>query len=200
MSETQSASPSPGGLRLACRPARSGNALVFPYRLDNDGPAEIYAMHAIAPAGAPSDAADETAAVIIAAETGDAVIGKFMPPFPADRRIAVPVAPLTRRVPAGGFVEGRIEVPLPLAETSPYFPDLTLRQYEVVDIKGIVLVIASWSADAADFAVRPCGYGGDLFTVLTADPLRTARLRSQRFPTTGLQLFRRTDAFPRGLG
>jgi hypothetical protein len=96
-------------------------------------------------------------------------------------------------------MEGKIEVPLPLAETSPYFPDLTLRRYEIVNIKGVVIVIAYWPADTAELAVRPYPYGEGLVSILTADPLRTARLRSQRFPTTGLQLFRRIDAFPRML-
>jgi hypothetical protein len=36
-------------------------------------------------------------------------------------------------------------------------------------------------------------------TILAADPVGRAKLASQRFPTHDLQLFRRTDLFPRKL-
>ncbi|HEV8678709.1 MAG TPA: hypothetical protein VGQ90_04985 [Stellaceae bacterium] len=186
--------PASGALRLTCQPSKAGNTLVFPYRLANEGPGEVYAMHALPAGGA---AASETAAVVMAGDTGDAIIGKFAPPLPADRRIAVPVVPLARRLPAGATLEGRIEVALPLAETSPYFPDLTLRQYEIVDIKGVVLTIGFWLADTGELVARPSAEGSDLLQILTADPVKSARLATQRFPTTALQLFRRTDAFPR---
>ena len=192
-----SENPASGALRLTCHPAKSGNMLVFPYQLANEGPGEVYAMHALPAGGA---TASETAAVVIAGDSGDAIIGKFAPPLPTDRRIAMPVVPLARRLMAGATLEGRIEVALPLAETSPYFPDLTLRQYEIVDIKGVILMIGFWPAETVDLVARPYPYGPELLTILTADPVKSARLASQRFPTTALQLFRRTDGFPRVFG
>jgi len=128
------------------------------------------------------------------------MIGKFAAPLPTDRRIAVPVFPLARRLRAGTGLEGRIEIPLPLAETSPYFPDLTLRQYEIVDIKGVLLTIGYWLAGSDGFFADPTDYAADLFVVETRNTMRSALRVSQRFPTTGLQLFRRTDAFPRAIG
>jgi hypothetical protein len=187
---------SSAALRLTCQPSKSGNALIFPYRLNNEGPGDIYAMQAVATSGA---GVEDTTAIVIAAETGDAVIGSFMPPFPTDRRIAVPLTPLARRVSSGAFLEGKIEVPLPLAETSPYFPDLTLRRYEIVSVTGVIVRIGYWPADASDLLARPHAEGSDLLRVVTADPLGTGRSVTQRFPTSGLQLFRRTDAFPRAL-
>lgn len=184
-----------GALRLTCQPSKAGNVLLFPYALDNQGPGEVYAVHALPGAAAPN----ETAAIVIASDGGDAIIGKFAVPLPTDRRIVMPRAPLARRLPAGARLEGRIEVALPLAETSPYFPDLTLRQYEVVELKGVVVAIGYWLAETTDLVARPAGNAPDLLTILTADPVGSARLASQRFPTTGLQLFRRTDQFPRAL-
>jgi hypothetical protein len=192
MSEAHSAAT----LRLTCQPSKAGKVLVFPYRLVNEGPGDVYAMHALPAGGAP---ANETAAVVIAGENGDAIIGKFAAPMPTDRRIAMPVVPLARRVPAGGVIEGRIEITLPLAETSPYFADLTLRQYEIIDIKGVIVTIGYWLADTGELVARPTADGPDLLNILTADPRQSARLATQRFPTNALQLFRRTDAFPRVL-
>ena len=189
-------------LRLSCQPSRAGNVLVFPYTLENQGPGEVYAMHAL-PSADPASGearANNSTPVVIASDTGDAIIGKFAAPLPGDRRIAVPVFPLARRLPAGAKLEGRIEISLPLAETSPYFPDLTLRQYEIVEIKGVVFTIGYWLADVDGLTAMPVDYAPELFAVVTRNTLRSVLRVSQRFPTSGLQLFRRNDAFPRSFG
>ncbi len=187
-------------LQLNCQPSKTGNLLVFPYTLENRGPGDVYAMHALPSAAGGEAKANDAAAVVVSADNGDAMIGKFAAPLPTDRRIAVPVFPLARRLRAGTGLEGRIEIPLPLAETSPYFPDLTLRQYEIVDIKGVLLTIGYWLAGSDGFFADPTDYAADLFVVETRNTMRSALRVSQRFPTTGLQLFRRTDAFPRAIG
>jgi hypothetical protein len=189
-------------LRLECRPSKAGNLLIFPYTLENAGPADVYAMHALPSADATSHEAqgNDTAGIVIGSDNGDAIIGKFIAPWPTDRRIAMPVVPLARRLPAGAKLEGRIEIPLPLAETSPYFPDLTLRAYEIAEIKGVALTIGYWVAGNDGMSADPAEYAPDLFIVETRNTTRSAQRVSQRFPTTGLQLFRRTDAFPRALG
>ncbi len=192
---------SAAALRLDCHPSRTGNLLVFPYTLQNAGPGEVYAMHALPSAdpGSGEARANETAAVVIAGESGDAIVGKFVAPLPTDRRIALPVFPLARRLPAGASLEGRIEIPLPLAETSPYFPDLPLRRYEMVEIKAVRFTIGYWPVLPERMWAEPCEYAPELLVVTMRDPAKSARRVSQRFPTSGLQLFRRTDAFPRAL-
>jgi hypothetical protein len=188
-------------LQLDCRPSKAGNVLIFPYTLQNQGSVDVYAMHALPGTDLQSRQAraNETAAIVIADNGGDAIIGKFAAPLPTDRRVAVPVLPLACHLPAGASLQGRIEIPLPLAETSPYFPDLPLRRYEVVDIKGVVLTIGYWPVGVDYLAARPAEYAPDLFIVVTGDTLKSAMRVTQRFPTTGLQLFKRTDAFPRAL-
>jgi hypothetical protein len=186
-------------LRLTCRPGKTGNVLTFPYTLENRGPADIYAMDALPTVdradGEPR--ADEQAAVVVLAPDGDAILGKFAAALPTDRRIAVPILPLARHVPAGTSFEGQLEIPLPLAETSPYFAELTLRQYEVVDIKGVVFTVGYWLAGVDGLVATPADYVPELFVIATRNTLRSALRVSRRFPTTGLQLFKRTDQFPR---
>jgi hypothetical protein len=182
-------------LRLECRPSRSGNLLVFPYSVSNEGPGDVYVMHAFPGIGQ----ANEKTAVVIASEDGDAIVGKFIAPLPTDRHMAVPAFPLAKRLAAGTSLEGQIEIPIPLAETSPYFPDLTLRCYEIVDIKAVQFTIGYWPVLPERMWAEPCPYAPDLFEVSMRDPARGARRISRRFPTTGLQLFKRTDAFPRSL-
>jgi hypothetical protein len=194
--------PVGAALRLTCRPSKSGNLLLFPYTLENQGPGDIVAMHALASSDPTTGEAraNDTAAVVIAGDDGDAIIGKFAPPLPVDRRIAVPDLPLARRLPAGASLEGRVEIALPLAETSPYFPDLTLRRYEIIEIKGVLFTIGYWLVGVDALTAAPAKYAPDLFIVETRDTRRSARRVSQRFPTNALQLFKRTDAFPRSLG
>ena len=48
-------------------------------------------------------------------------------------------------------------------------------------------------------AATPADYAPDLFVVVTRNTLKSALRVTQRFPTSSLQLFRRTDQFPRSL-
>lgn len=189
-------------LRLTCRPGKTGEVLTFPYTLRNDGPSDVYAMDALPAVDRASRKARiaANAAVVILGAEDDAILGKFAAPLPTDRRIVMPILPLARHLPAGASLEGRLEIPLPLAETSPYFADLTLRQYEIVALRGVVFTIGYWLAGSDGLVAAPADYAPELCVVVTRDTLRSARRVAQRFPTTGLQLFKRTDAFPRALG
>jgi len=196
-----SGSPVRADLRLQCQPSKAGATLVFPYTVENRGGADVYVMHAL-PGGDPASGearANDQAAVVILGAEGDAILGKFAAPLPTDRRIAVPILPLARHLPSGARLDGRIEIPIPLAETSPYFPDLTLRKYEMIDLKGVRFTIGYWLAGADGLVASPVDYAPELFVVVTRNTWRSARRAAQRFPTTGLQIFRRTDAFPRTL-
>jgi hypothetical protein len=188
-------------ISLSCRPGKEGDKLIFPYTVENPSGVDVYVMDAMPTV----DAATRAAAVnprvvtVIHGPGTDATTGRFIAPLPTDRRVAMPVIPLARRLPHGGTFEGRVELALPLAETSPYFADLTLRQYEVVTITGVVFTIGFWVAGEDGLAALPCDYAPDLFTVVTRNTVRSARRVSQRFQVRALQLFRRTDAFPRTL-
>jgi hypothetical protein len=188
-------------IRLSCQPGKEGNLLVFSYQVENQGTAEAYLMDAVASIDSASGLAkpNPQSAVVLAGPTEDAILGKFMAPLPTDRRIAMPVIPLARPLAVGGTLQGRIGVPLPLAEASPYFADLPLRQYEVVEIKGVIFRIGYWVAGVDGMAALPLEEAPELFTVVTRNTLRSARCVSQRFPTRSLQLLRRTDQFPRSI-
>jgi hypothetical protein len=144
--------------------------------------------------------ADENGAVVILGAEGDAIVGKFAAPLPTDRRIAVPVLPLARLLPGGASFDGQLEIPIPLAETSPYFADLCLRKYEIVEIKGVIFTIGYWPAGVDGLVATPADYAADRYVVVTRNTMKSALSATQRFQTKGLQLFRRTDAYPRTLG
>jgi hypothetical protein len=186
-------------IRLDCRPGKEAKTLVFPYEVQNRGAVDAYVMDCSCNAGPPAPEAkpNPQAAVVLHGPGDDVTVGKFIAPLPTDRRIAVPVIPLARLLPAGGTLEGRLEIAIPLAETSPYFADLPLWQYEVVEISGLVFTIGYWVAGADGLAALPLEDAPGLFTVVTRNTVRSARLVSQHFPTRSLQLFRRTDQFPR---
>jgi hypothetical protein len=137
--------------------------------------------------------------VVLAGPEEAATVGKFMPPLPTDRRIAVPLIPLARPLAAGGTLQGRIEVPLPLAETSPYFADLSLRQYEVAEIKAVIFTIGYWLAGVDGLVALPLEGAPELCTVAARNTLRSARRLSQRFSVRSLQFLTRTDQFPRDM-
>lgn len=188
-------------IRLSCQPGKEGNLLTFSYTVENQGTVEAYLMDAVASIDSASGSAkpNPQSFVVLAGPAEDAILGKFMAPLPTDRRIAMPVTPLARPLAAGGTLQGRIEVPLPLAEASPYFADLPLRQYEVVEIKGVIFTIGYWVAGVDGIAALPLDDAPELFTVVTRNTMRSVRWVSQRFATRSLQLLRRTDQFPRSI-
>lgn len=187
-------------LVLTCRPAKSGNNLCFPYTLENHGRSIVYAMHAMPSIAANGDAsAQEGSAVVILSGEGNVILGKFAAPLPTDRQVAVPAVPLAKRLLPGGRIDGLIEIAMPLAETSPYFGDLPLRQYEMIDFDAVIFRIGYWVDGVDGLAAAPVDYAPDLFVVVTRKTLRSIRHVSQRFPTKALQIFRRLDAFPRRL-
>ena len=186
----------PHHLRLACRPAKVGNVLSFPYIVENPGPVDVYVMEAMTgvdPATRAACASDRTAVLIVG---GDAIVGRFVPPLPHDRHIAVPVVPLARRLATGGVLEHRLELSPPYVETSPWLPDLPLQQHGAADIRGVVLTIGCWPAGMDGLVATEAAYAPGLYAITAAG--NGSRVL-QRFPTNGLQFFRRTDVFPRSL-
>lgn len=185
-------------LAIHCHPGRAGQRLTFPYRLENLGAADLYVMDAIPILGPGGEvAADDQAVIIILGSGGDVLLGKFPAPLPTDRRVAVPVIPLAHRLAPGEALERDLSVPLPLAESSPYFADLPLRQYEPVDLAAVVFTIGYWIAGENGLAAAPAETVTDLWHVTTRHTLKDAHIARQRFPAKGLQIFKRLDTFPR---
>ncbi len=202
MPEQFPAMPATSGPSLICRPGRSGNTLAFPYTIENPGPVDLFVMDAL-PIIDPESrraGANEHAPVVICSADGEVKLGKFTAPLPTDRRVALPITHLARHLAAGATLEGRLEIPLPLAEASPYFADLTLRQYEIMDVRRVMFTIGYWPAGHDDLVATPADFAPDRFVVVTRNTVKSARQALQTFPTNGLQVFRRTDAFPRPFG
>jgi hypothetical protein len=187
---------------LSCQPAKNGSTLVFPYTVENRGSTDVYVMDALPSVDAATrkPRSNDQATMVVLGADAYAAVGKFIPPLPTDRRIAVPTTPLARRLRPDASFDNCITVPLPLAEASPYFADLLLRQYEMVDIKGVAFTIGYWVAGSNDVAVMAVEYAPELYSVIPTSTTVKPGLASQRFPTTKLQLFKRSDAFPRDIG
>jgi hypothetical protein len=188
-------------LRLSCRPCLGSGTYSFPYEVENVGSADLLVMDAT-PGMDPESrmaSANEQAGVVMLTADDEAVLGKFPAPLPTDRRIAVPVIPLARRLAPGERLRRELRIPAPLAETSPYFPDLPLRRYEIRTVMTVVFAIGYWVAGVDNLVAAPTEHDPALFVVVTRNTLASALRASQRFPTHGLQFFKRMDAFPRTL-
>jgi hypothetical protein len=188
-------------LRLSCRPSLGSGTYGFPYEVENVGSADLFVMDAT-PSMDPESrtaSANEQAGVVMLTADDEAVLGKFPAPLPTDRRIAVPVIPLARCLAPGERLQRELRIPAPLAETSPYFPDLPLRRYEMRTVMAVVFAIGYWVAGVDNLVAVPAEHNPELFVVVTRNTLASALRASQRFPTHGLQFFKRTDAFPRTL-
>lgn len=182
------------GATLVCRPDRAGNRLVFPYTVTNNGTSDLYVMDAV-PWGDRQAGLDRNAVTIWLGNDGFAHILRGIPPLPEDRDVYGHVIPLAAKVPPGETLERVVEVPLPLAESSPYYPDLPLREYQLTDIQGAVLTVEFLRATAEGFRAEP-GEDG-LFRVAAKDTFGQVERLSSAFPSRQLQILKRPDNFPR---
>jgi len=181
-------------LKLTCHPGKDGHKFVFDYTLHNLGQTDVYVMQAttsIDPSTRAARADDKVACVILDGQ-GDAIIGKFPAPLPTSQRAAMPVLPLAVRLAPGDILEERLEVAEPLAETSPYLPDLKLREYDVVDIDAVVFAIGYWVSGVEGIAAAPSPYAPGLYSMVTGGGGTGSAVVSQRFKTRGLQVFKRS--------
>lgn len=186
------------GIQLHCQPARDGNMLLFKYRITNLGTDDAYVMHALADVAADGALfANEDAAVVVLGPDQIAVVGKFLAPLPADRRMARRAVPLARHVAPGESFETCLNIPMPLAETSPYYGELRLRQYEPVELAGTSFRLGVWRGGNAGLAARPVAYAEDLFEILSRTEEVTPDYVTQHFPTKGLQILKRAGLFSR---
>lgn len=186
-------------VKLECQPTRVGTKLSFPYKITNQSAADIYVMDAV-PAVDPSTRqpfADRNSVVVYLMTDGRAHILKGIAPLPTDRKVTVRVIPLAAKLPPGGTLSRELEVPLPLAEISPYFPDLPLRQYELVDISGVLFSVEFIRSTVEGFTAMPVDFAPDLYRVFARDVVALSERLSSSFPTQRLNIMKRPDAFPR---
>jgi hypothetical protein len=191
--------PQAADVSVSCRPDRSGDRLVFPYTVSNHGSTEIYVMDAT-PGFDPASGrpiVDPNAPVIWLGADGFAHILRGIASLPGDRDVDVRVIPFAARLPPGETLERRLEVPLPLAETSPYYPDLPLREYQLTDIQGVVLIVEFLRNTVEGFGVEAAPAAPDLFRVWGNHTVGQTERTSCAFPSRQLQILKRSDDFPR---
>jgi hypothetical protein len=188
-----------GDVTLSCQPAREGDALVFPYRIQNGGAADLYVFTAL-PERDPATGAfrlnHDTAYVALGAD-GFAHVLRGIAPLPPDSDVTVRLIPLAARVAPGAALDQKLTLTVPLHETSPYHPDLPIRQYRQRPIQGIVLTVQYLAADTPGFSAIPAEHAPGLFRVATLNTVGSTRSLSCRLPARGLTILERTDTFPR---
>ncbi len=191
----QPAPPAPAGiisaaqgpLRLTCHPLKAGDALSFPYVVENTGAADVFVMTAMASATPDTrEACVKQRLAVQIGPDGDAIAGLFLPPLPADRTMAAPIVALARRLAPGKSLEQRLEIPAPYAETSCWLPDLPPDPKTTTPVKGVVLAISYWTTDNV---AQEAAYAPGLYPIAAATG---GSVVSLRFPTTGLQFCRRS--------
>ena len=197
---TTAAEQSPAlDVMLECQPTRVGNKLSFPYTATNRSDADIYVMDAV-PVVDPSTrqaVANRDSVVVYLMGDGRAHVLKGIPPLPTDRSVTVRIIPLAAKLPPGATLTRQLEIPLPLAEASPYFPDLPLRQYELVDISGVQFSVEFLRSTAEGFSATPVDFAPDLYQVSARNTAGMTERVMCAFPTQRLTIMKRLDTFPR---
>ncbi len=195
------APPAPyGQIRLNCRPMKVDGFLVFSYELTNEGPLPVLAMDAWPRLEDGTRRADDQVAQVILRPDGVAIVGKFLPAIPPGMRIAVPILPLCAVLKPGESLKRELRIALPLAEQSPYLPELLLSRYTPRELRGLIVAVGWWPATQPGLVSGPAAFAEGLRVVAgTGATLPPAGTAMQRFPTTKLDIMQRKDGFPRGV-
>jgi len=184
---------------LECQPTRVGSKLSFPYTITNSSDVDIYVMDAV-PGVDPSTraaVADRNSVVIYLMSDGRAHVLRGIAPLPTDRQVYMRIIPLAVKLAAGATLTRQLEVPLPLAETSPYFPDLPLRQYEPVDLSGVRFSVEYLRSTVEGFSATPVDFADDLLRVAARNTVGMTERVSSSYQTQRISIMKRTDEFPR---
>ena len=187
------------GVTIACQPDRAGNRLVFAYFLTNASSELVYVMDAT-PKFDPATntwSADRESVVVWLGVDDIARVMRGIAPPPADADVWSRVIPLAVPLRPGETLERRLEIPLPLGETSPYFPDLPLRQYQQQDIIGVSLIVEFLPTSVEGFSAVPVDYATDLYQVRGYNTPEQVQRVGQTFPVRQLSILKRPDNFPR---
>jgi hypothetical protein len=191
VSQTQHPLPQ---VTLQCSPARSGNELVFPYTVTNDGPGDVYvadAFHRVDPT-THAVSVDEALVSIRMEPDNFALIVRGVPPRPM-MPVTRPIQPLMHRLGPGQKLDRELKVPLPLAETSPYQPYSNVRDYVLKPIEGVVLAVDWMAASTEGLVATPAVGADDLYTLHATNYLRDMQRITSRHPTRGLSILERVQ-------
>ena len=189
-----------GQMGLVCRPMKADEFLVFSYELTNQGPLPVLAMDAWPRQEDGARRADDQVAQVILRPDGIALVGKYIPAVPPGLRIPVPVLPLCALLKPGESLKRELRIALPLAEQSPYLPELLLSGYAPRELRGLIFAIGWWPAAQPGLVAGPAAFAEGLQVVAgTGNALPPAGTATQRFPTTKLDIMQRKDGFPRGV-
>ena len=186
-----------GDLRLTCRPGRAEGHLVFPYEITNAGPLPVLVMDAWPRIAAGERGADAQVAQVLLRPDGVAVVGKYIPAIPPGMRIPVPVLPLCAVLRPTETLSRELRIPLPLAEQSPYLPELRLSGYVPRELRAMTFAIGWWPQAEPGIVAGPAPFAPGLQVVVPLGPLPPAGTAMQRFPTNRLEILQRKDGFPR---
>lgn len=183
---------------LSCRPSRVENSLQFGYTLVNRSGVDIYVLDAF-PAVDPvtkQAVVDVDGAYVAMFEAGSAYVLKGIPPLPR-QPVVVRVIPLGSKIPTDGTLERSLSLSLPLAEQSPYFGDLPLREYEQSDVHKVIFGIQFIRGNREGFSALAAEFGGDVYRVQTKATVQDAETLICEFPTKNLIILKRKDDFVR---
>ncbi len=188
-----------GDLRVTCQPNRADGHLVFPYEVTNAGPVPLLVMDAWPRLTDGVRGADPDLAQVVLREDGVAVIGRFVPAVPPLMRLAIQTLPLCTVLPPTETLRRELRIPLPLAEQSPYLPELRLSQYTPGELRGVIFAIGWWPQSQPNLATGPVDFAPELHAVVSIGSVPPAGAATQRFPTSRLEILRRLDGFPRDI-
>jgi hypothetical protein len=173
-----------------------GSLLVVSYVVANESRADIYVLDVLwAQSGEEQPFTDPKMAYASITDDGLLHLARAVPPVPQSKFVEFTIVPFAHRVPPGDTYSSTFEVPLPVAEYNPYFPERKSNAYETVTASQVKFEL-TWLSDDGDLRVEDSPIAGALG--ITHPKLLTVikSLESEAFDLD-VPVQRRTDKFER---
>ncbi len=186
-----------GDVKMSCALAQDAGRLVFTYTVANEGAQDVYVMDAVPVAEAGRVRLEKGPAYVWLGEDGTAHLLLGIAPLPEDRDVAGTVIPLAKKLGAGESLKRVLDVPLPLAEFSPYYHRRGDEAYEPKTVQNVELAVEFLPSAVEGFAAEIPAYAPDYFQVKGKYTLGQVRQLSCPHAVENIRVLKRRDAFPR---
>ena len=175
------------------------NALIVSYELTNSGKTDIYLLDIIPKYDLETrqPSIDLNNGVAIWNEPDGLSVIRGLPPYPTEKDMAAYYTPLASKIGPGEKLNRRIELSLPLVESSPYYSPLDIKTYESATVTTIRLSVHFIRSRAEGFEAQEVAFAKDVYFVKSKFLLRDVQKFSKEYRIAPVAILKYPATFTR---
>jgi len=176
--------------------------LIVHYEIANESRTDIYVLDILPlyDLETMKPRVDINHSVIIWSEPDAVRLIRGLPPIPEEMDVTAYITPKASKIEPGKSLKRKLELPLPLVESCPYYPPVVQKEdekYEFSKITTLKLYVDVVRSDVEGFEAIPVDLGDDLYHVKTPQLIADAERLYKRFDLNEIELLLYPGVFTR---